>query len=393
MAKARIKKTSLDSADVEPIVIRDGKVTRLVFRAQVVNNVRDQQQPVKGSLVWQRRTRADASSPWQDETHFKLTSMQAGTGIQLSLKTDELFLLTQVVRGLYGKFWKAGNTLPADGDEFELADYAKIARELDATDNIADLFNAVGEDAFGEVVRLLTDGKNAGTAVEQLAKLKPDDLADLGAVAGLSACREAVDLWLANSTEPSEEFWQKALTQRSFVLSQVFSAPVLLLCGKSYVGGKDAFNKGGKETDFLLRSALTGHLLLVEIKTPTTQLLEKTPYRNGVYAPSTELAGAVAQISVQRDTLVKEFNALRVKTEDSTGEKLRLAEPRCLVVAGSTDQLAEADQKSAFELFRAGQRQVDVIAFDELFGKVQCLIDLLGQPSPTSAPEGEGNGS
>jgi hypothetical protein len=65
--------------------------------------------------------------------------MTAGSGIKLELRTDELYLLTQIVRGLYGLFWKNGNRLPKDGDEVELADFAQAAKKLDSLGNSAEL--------------------------------------------------------------------------------------------------------------------------------------------------------------------------------------------------------------------------------------------------------------
>lgn len=135
MPTARITTTSADTAEVEPLVIRDGLHSRLVFKPKIVNNDRDKLQPVSGKLVWQRRGNAEVNQPWQDETHVKLSEMKAGSGMQLRLNTEELFLLTQIVRGLYGKFWKDGHQLPHDGDTFELEDFAKAAARLDAIGN------------------------------------------------------------------------------------------------------------------------------------------------------------------------------------------------------------------------------------------------------------------
>ena len=55
MPTAKIKQTSSDSAEVEPIVLRDGKQTRLVFKSQLVKNAHDENKPVRGALLWQRR--------------------------------------------------------------------------------------------------------------------------------------------------------------------------------------------------------------------------------------------------------------------------------------------------------------------------------------------------
>lgn len=230
---------------------------------------------------------------------------------------------------------------------------------------------------------MLTNAKSSGVAIEALSKLRPDDLASLNAIASLGTLREAVAVWEQNKANADEEFWQKVFQQRPFVLSQTFASPALMLGGKSYVGGKNLHNQGGKEVDYLFQNSLTDHLLLVEIKAPSTQLLDKRAYRQGVYAPHRELSGAVAQIANQKDKLLKDFSRLRTETEDATGQRVRLVEPRCLVVAGSTGQLAGAEQVSSLELFRSGLRTVDVITFDELFAKIEALIRLLqSEPSP-----------
>ena len=59
MTRATITRTSTDSSICEPITLRDGDTTRLVFSPVIVNNQRDRLKPVKGDLLWQRRTRDD----------------------------------------------------------------------------------------------------------------------------------------------------------------------------------------------------------------------------------------------------------------------------------------------------------------------------------------------
>src|SRR4051812_29492607 len=122
MPTAKITRTSADSAVVEPLTLRPGKTTRLVFKPEIVKNKKDERKPVRGALLWQRRSQKGQDEEWADEAHLKLTNLQAGSGVKLELTTDELYLLTQVVRGLYGVFWKH-KQLPKTGDEFELADY------------------------------------------------------------------------------------------------------------------------------------------------------------------------------------------------------------------------------------------------------------------------------
>lgn len=303
--------------------------------------------------------------------------MTAGSGIKLELKTEELYLLTQIVRGLYGVFWKNGNKLPRNGEEFELADYAKAAKTLDTFGNAAELLEVAGVDGFVSLIQLLAKQENASQVIQALSGLNYTDLNDLNALAGISLLKKSIDLWNENETNADEEFWQKTLSEYSFVISQVFSSPVVVIGEKAHVGGKNINNKGGKQTDFFLKSATTNHVLLVEIKTPVTELLDNSAYRQNVFAPSRELSGSVTQIGSYKLKLSKEFDSLRTETLDTTGENIRLVEPRCLVIIGNTSQLDTAAKVDSFEMFRRGLRNTDVITFDELFCKVSLLVTLL----------------
>lgn len=377
MPKARITTTSADSAVVEPFELRPGNTTRLVFKPVMVNNKADETKPVRGELIWQRRGGSHKDEPWEDESHFKLSTMTSGTGIKLELKTEELYLLTQIVRGLYGVFWKNNNRLPSDGDEFDLADYAKAAKALDTFGNAAELLEVAGAEGFVSLIQLLAKQENARQVIHALAALNFSDLNDINALAGISLLTKSLELWNSNRTNANEEFWQRSLSDYSFVLSQVFSSPVVMIGEKAHVGGKNVKNKGGKQTDFLLKSAKTDHLLLVEIKTPVTELLDNSAYRQNVFAPSKELGGSVTQVGSYKLKLSKEFDSLRTETEDSTGEKIRLVEPRCLVIIGDTSQLDTPSKMDSFEMFRRGLRNTDVITFDELFTKIDLLVKLL----------------
>lgn len=377
MPKARITTTSTDSAVVEPFELRSGNTTRLVFKPELVKNKSDETKPVRGHIVWQRRSPSEKDEEWADESELKLTQMTAGSGIKLELRTGELYLLTQIVRGLYGVFWKNDNRLPKDGEEFDLADFAQAAKKLDSLGNAAELLKVTGEEDFLALLSVLSKGENSRHVIEAISKLNIGDLSELNSLAGIGLLKQAFNRWQENKQNSDEKFWQAELTKYSFVLSQAFSSPVILIQKEAYLGGKSIHNKGGKVTDFLLKNALTDHVLVVEIKTPETALLEKSEYRTGVYAPSKELGGVVTQAAKQRQELCENFAALRTATEDTTGEKIRLAEPRCLVIAGNTSQLDSAVKRDSFELFRRELHHIEVVTFDELFKKVEVLLTLL----------------
>jgi hypothetical protein len=189
---------------------------------------------------------------------------------------------------------------------------------------------------------------------------------------GVHELEAAVDLWENSSRDEPEDFWQQALSEHSFVLSQLFSAPAIVIEDQPYVGGKEVTNMGGSLADFLLQNSLTQSVTIVEIKTPKTKLLLESEYRGGVYAPSAELSGAAAQAQSHRDTLTKEFyNLTKGRAEFFPYD------PLCVVIAGDTTQIGSDEQRKSFELFRRGLKDVQVVTFDEVFGQARALLELI----------------
>jgi len=71
---------------------------------------------------------------------------------------------------------------------------------------------------------------------------------------------------------------------------------------------------------------------------------------------------------------MKNFHQLR---GDSDAE-FTASNPSCLVIAGNV--ALECDDKSkkrTFDLFRASIHGVTILGYDELFAKIQCLLDIV----------------
>ena len=150
-----------------------------------------------------------------------------------------------------------------------------------------------------KILEWAVESANTNLVVEQLGRLDVDSLQRLNTLVGISSLRNALSLWQANRENSQEEFWQQRLEQNAFVLSQVFSQPVVILKGKAYVGGKGVENAGGNVLDYLCANELTRNALLIEIKTPRTPLLGPL-YRGDVYNVSTELSGPSCRSATAR---------------------------------------------------------------------------------------------
>lgn len=142
-----------------------------------------------------------------------------------------------------------------------------------------------------------------------------------------------------------------------------------------FVGGKGIDNRGGKVPDFVLRNPLTQHALIVEIKTPKTKLLG-SEYRAGVFGMSDDLSGALVQSSRYRMTLMHEFKQLHYDTSEP--DKFFAFDPPAVIIAGSLSEfVGDRDRTTCLELFRNGWKSVHLLSYDELFERVQLLVEQL----------------
>jgi len=169
----------------------------------------------------------------------------------------------------------------------------------------------------------------------------------------------------------TEKHWQQLFVDNPFVLNLAFGLPVVSIGGQVSVGGRRLDGTGDKIADFLHRNALTDNVSLVEIKTPTSKLLG-AEYRNGVYVPSAELTGAIAQVLDQRYQLQKSIALVKDASRRSDIESYAI---KCMVVIGTTP--ATSDAKKSLELFRNSLSDVLIISFDELLVKLKHLWEFL----------------
>jgi hypothetical protein len=179
---------------------------------------------------------------------------------------------------------------------------------------------------------------------------------------------EALTAWDSSDKNESEEHWQKFLQDQPYLISLIFPGPVAVHTGKAYLGGKKIDNTGGKIVDFLLEHSIGGSAALLEIKRPATKLLMGTAYRgNDIYAPSTELIGSVSQILNYRDTIM-------------TGNvrPLDVFMPSCMVLMGNyARELDSSEKRRSFELYRSSLNGVSIITYDELFTRLEKILDVL----------------
>lgn len=204
------------------------------------------------------------------------------------------------------------------------------------------------------------------------AALSREEVKKLGTV----SFPQALEIWQANQTNDDEEFWQQFFGHNPMILAQAVPDQIIKIGEKCYLGGKGIDNTGGNISDYLFATASNRNLIIIEIKTPKTPLLGRK-YRANAYAISEDLSGAVVQTLSYRDELLKSYYNLTGRPDSI---QFNAFDPQCLIIIGHLflDNLSALERRS-FELFRRSNTRVQILTYDELFAKVQDLVDLLAK--------------
>jgi hypothetical protein len=373
METIQTRSTSARTADCDPIVLREGHQVRLVFVPTLVDHPTEPKANVRGTFIYQKKAR---KHEWVDANTLSLTSVKSGEAYKLELSSEEVLIMRERLYEL-GKLQRE-HGIPSGRRHFVrmqsgLAEFLKLG-----SPDLQQLFNEHPRDALDALVKILrwaSQSPDLRDAAQRISAIPASDLPNISSLLGLASLKAALAEWEENSTNSIEAFWQSLLSKHAAVLSQLFAYPVIVIEEKAYVGGRKINRRGGGEVDFLAKAAATDGLLLVEIKTPTTDLLGGA-YRDGVRPLSADLNGAVAQVLHYRQTLMTEFNNLSVGSRNLT-----LGEPPCVVIAGTTSQLTNGDRRNNFELLRTRMNGVTIVTFDELFDRTRRSLGLMEDSS------------
>jgi len=246
----------------------------------------------------------------------------------------------------------------------------------------------------GEAVKKLTEFLNAqyqaiGQKIEKkkviidnpeeidfsfIKHLNQNKLKNIDSLVSVARLEDIIKNWNDNIGNNNEEFWQQLFQNHTWILSQIFSCPFILIGKKFYCGGKEDDDKGGVKGDLLYKNDLTGNLAFIEIKTPETKIIGNK-YRgdedgkdNVIFSMGDELTGGINQVLNQRKIYLNTHG-------DNNGKFLHNA--KCILVIGKIKNLRSNDEKKSFELYRSFSKEVEIITFDELFGRIQTFLNLL----------------
>lgn len=221
--------------------------------------------------------------------------------------------------------------------------------------------------------------KVAREAPERLSRLRQDiELVSLEVL--IDQFEEALD----GRRSGDEGHWQRFFYLNQFALQQLFSMPIVVARQQAHVQAEDAEGRGSRITDFLCANAVTRTAVVVEIKTPNTQLMAGAEYRGkgtaGVYPPHRDLGGSVAQVQSQMAAVPQDLAHRLHRTPHLTVDPWN--DIRGAVIIGRVSTLSGVRLES-FLRYRAGLATVTILGYDEVLERLKTLLAVLTS-SPSS---------
>lgn len=232
----RTSSTSRQTADVDPIVLRETMTTRLVFLPVLIDNRSDPDAPMDGVFAFQRKGRNDQ---WEGVSSMPLSKLKAGEGVKLELKAKELKTLFDGVGKYYSLVKEHGVGIGTR--KFVQAPQAKWL--LDLVANEEQFQSALQDEELAGsllhgLVRWVAENELA-VAAARLDGVSLEELQQFDAVLGLARLQRFCRLLDDNMSNGGEGFWQTELQKNGWALAQVFAIPTMLLYRRFMLGASE----------------------------------------------------------------------------------------------------------------------------------------------------------
>lgn len=367
-----VESTSASTASVSRIVLSqsDTDVTRIIFEPTLVDNIHDSDKCISGKLIYEKRSKGDKYPT------DKITprSIRTGELMEIKLDTTAVITLFQYLASLYEMY--AQNGIPSGFASYKRID-SSFNAFLDILKKDPSAARMISKPENFELVKILLQMITRADSIEALGNalqnLQSDSIAQLNESISIERLSRVISILEENLDNADEEFWQTTVfKENQWVLAQLFASPCTIFQDKAYVGGKGIDNRGGNLCDFLYQNQLTNNVVLIEIKTPKTQIIQGA-YRN-TFSFTHEMSGAINQVINYRDSLMKEYSEL-LRT---TSRDFAVFNPKCAVIIGRISDMDDS-QVSAFENYRNSLSNIEVITYDEILLRLKDLRNLFSQ--------------
>ena len=327
--------------------------TSVVFKAQIHEG------GIRGSLI---RYKKDGNGNREQLVPVDFRRLNENEGVEIQLKTEAVSNLFQRIQELKTLLEEKGV-------------YSGIHQYMitDSNDIV------ITDQNKANIIHSLSDANLEEEVWEQLTQHNPN-IASRLAYSKLHEDRVSILSRFAEMLADdalTENDWQNFFEDNTWIFGYGLRYQILgIIQAQANYGGSAINGQGGQRGDFLTATeAETRFTCLVEIKKPTTKLLQQNQYRNGAWGISTELAGAVSQVQV--NCAQWEITGARTEQNREQLNDINTISPRGIVIVGNTDELNCFDKKNSFERFRQEIHNPEIITYDELYNRARFIV---GQP-------------
>lgn len=360
--------TSLVTSKTNTILLsRSESYVQVYFEAQIVDNTKTSDQSVSGKIVYDKKKKAE---DFDDPERLSKREIRVGQMMEINLSVEETYKLYKGLEARYALFGETGIEFGKKKYLFFEVDDVGLYKFITGNESI--LRQIVDNAKADDLIQVLELISSSNLKLDMLASLKKLGTSKIGVIENklnFAKLDLIMDIWESNRMNSSEEFWQEKFTENGWVISQIFSIPMTFLGSKMYLGGKSINNSGGNIVDFLYKNQINNNIAVIEIKTPTTELVG-SQYRN-TYRMGGELTGSVSQVLNYRDSFLKEYNTLGL----NNGDKYSFINPKSIIIIGMLVELSDEEQQ-AFDNYRNELKSIEIITFDELFLRIENLRKL-----------------
>lgn len=374
-----IESVSRDVAYCNAVVLKVNDSFRYLFVPKLVDNSKDKTRCISGQFIVQKKSKTDS---WENYNNLPLNKLAMGQWINLDLSTSSMETFISYIEKLKEIYISEGKY-----DSFGTIRTFVFSNKLDSEDKelILEMFNK-NDSLKEEMKKILKSEINLDDVINAIKNgiIKLDEIAEnldgqeTNKVYSVLQAKLINPIFLEDNLDKTDEkFWQQLFKEHPNIISSVIPSVVHIIEDQPYMGGKAIDNKGASIGDFLFKSG-TDNVSIIEIKTPTTDLLSNE-YRNGVYCPSKELSGSIVQIRKQKDGLIKEYNSIKLQSIKK-GINFSAYDPKSYIIIGNTNDLND-EQNESFELFRNSLKDIEIITFNELIDKLKILQRYLTESS------------
>jgi hypothetical protein len=333
----------------------DGRHTRRVLRWH--SGVKEGTRRLSISLVHQRRS--PLTGDWHDQ-RFNLVKLKAGEEVSLDLDADQTRKLIEhldVLRQINDRL------RDERGSVYEVHRRGEV----------------VVTSEFAAVLKRLMGNSTPEDAARSIALIEPDLAEAAGIIHQHRVRSEALGEFKQHLDELdwAETRWQAFFKRNDWIFGHGMDYRFLVTQeDQPHYGGSNITGRGDARGDFFMGSVGDARFaVLVELKTPGTDLLGGDRYRNGAWRASNELAGGVAQLQANCQQWLVASHSDFPNIEWASERDLTTAQPKGILLIGRLSEIAvDREQRESFERFRRHLWNPEVITYDELYERAAFIV-------------------